>query len=50
MPALLISILTWRVLPPWPALFEFGVAVGIYPMLATVLTAAHRSVAAPERA
>ena len=47
---LLVSLLTWHALPPWPALFEFGVAAGIYPMLATLLTGAHRSVAAPERA
>jgi rod shape-determining protein MreD len=47
---LLVSLLTWHALPPWPALFEFGVAVGIYPVLATLLTAAHRGVAAPEKA
>jgi rod shape-determining protein MreD len=47
---LLVSLLTWHGLPPWPALFEFGVAVGIYPVLATLLTSAHRGVAAPERA
>jgi rod shape-determining protein MreD len=46
----LIALLTWQALPPWPALFEFGVAVGIYPVLATLLTGAHRGVAAPERA
>jgi rod shape-determining protein MreD len=44
------ALLTWRALPPGPALFEFGVAVGIYPVLATLLTGAHRGVAAPERA
>jgi rod shape-determining protein MreD len=47
---LLVSVLTWRVLPPWPALFEFGMAVGAYPILATLLTHAHRGIAAPERA
>ena len=47
---LLVSLLTWRALPPWPGLFEFGMAVGIYPVLATLLTSAHRSLAAPERA
>ena len=47
---LFVSILTWRGLPPWPGLFEFGMAVGIYPVLATLLTGAHRSLAAPERA
>ncbi len=47
---LLVALLTWRVLPPWPALFEFGMAVGAYPILATLLTRAHRGIAAPERA
>ncbi len=47
---LLVSLLTWRALPPWPALFEFGMAVGAYPVLATLLTHAHRGIAAPERA
>jgi rod shape-determining protein MreD len=47
---LLVSLLTWRALPPWPALFEFGMAVGAYPILATLLTHAHRGIAAPERA
>jgi rod shape-determining protein MreD len=46
----LVSLLTWRALPPWPALFEFGMAVGGYPILATLLTHAHRGIAAPERA
>jgi rod shape-determining protein MreD len=47
---LLVSLLTWRALPPWPALFEFGMAAGAYPILATLLTRAHRGIAAPERA
>ena len=46
----LMSLLTWRVLPPWPGLFEFGMAVGAYPVLATLLTRAHGGIAAPERA
>jgi rod shape-determining protein MreD len=47
---LLVAVLTWRALPPWPALFEWGVAAGFYPILATLLTQAHRSIAAPELA
>ncbi len=47
---LLVSILTWHALSFWPALFEFGVAAGAYPILATLLTHAHRGIAAPERA
>jgi len=46
----LVAALTWRVLPPWPALFEWGMAAGAYPILATLLTRAHRGIAAPERA
>ena len=46
----LVSLLTWRALSVWPALFEFGMAVGAYPILATLLTHAHRGIAAPERA
>lgn len=47
---LLVSLLMWRALPPWPALFEWGMATGAYPILATLLTRAHRGIAAPERA
>jgi rod shape-determining protein MreD len=46
----LVSLLTWRALAFWPAAFEFGMAVGAYPILATLLTHAHRGIAAPERA
>jgi rod shape-determining protein MreD len=46
----LVSLLTWRALAFWPALFEFGMAVGAYPFLATLLTRAHRGIAAPEHA
>ena len=46
----LVAALTWRALPPWPALFEFGMAAGAYPILATLLTHAHRGIAAPEQA
>lgn len=47
---LLVALLTWRAVPPWPALFEWGMAAGAYPFLATALTWAHRGIAAPERA
>lgn len=47
---LLVSLLTWRALPPWPALFECALAVGMYPILAVALIRAHRSIAAPEQA
>ncbi len=46
----LVSLLTWRLLPPWPALFECGLAAGLYPLLAGYLTLVHRGPAAPERA
>ncbi len=47
---LLVSLLTWRVLPIWPGLFEFGVAAGLYPFLAIYLITLHRGPAAPEKA
>ncbi len=46
----LVCLLTWRGLPPWPALFEFAMAAGAYPALATLLSRAHGGIAAPERA
>ncbi len=47
---LLVSVLTWRVVPPWPGLFELGVAAGIYPFLSAYLITLHRGRAAPEQA
>jgi rod shape-determining protein MreD len=47
---LLVSALTWRVLPIGPGLLAFGVATGIYPFLAFYFIVLHRSLAAPERA
>lgn len=47
---LLVSLLTWHVLPPWPGLFEFGLAAGFYPFWALYLTFLHRGLAAPEKA
>lgn len=39
-----------RVLPPGPAAFGFALSAGLYPALAFLLTAAHRTAAAPEQA
>jgi rod shape-determining protein MreD len=46
----LTALLTFTLLPAGPALFQFALSAGLYPALATLLTRAHRSVAAPERA
>ncbi|HTR18070.1 MAG TPA: rod shape-determining protein MreD [Acetobacteraceae bacterium] len=46
----LTSVLSWRLFPIGPAIFEFLLAGGLYPGFATLLTRAHRSVAAPEQA
>ncbi len=46
----LCSLLAWRVLPPGPALFQFAMAAGLYPALATLFTRAHRGLADPQRA
>jgi rod shape-determining protein MreD len=46
----LTAALTWRLLSPAPALFQGLVAAGLYPALATLLTRAHQSLAAPEQA
>lgn len=47
---LLVCLLTWRAVPPWPGLFEWGVGVGAYPLVASYLIRLHRGLAAPERA
>jgi len=47
---LLVSLLTWQLFPPWPGIFEWGVAAGIYPFVAVSLISLHRGLAAPERA
>jgi rod shape-determining protein MreD len=47
---LLVCLLTWRAVPPWPGLFEFAIACGLYPCLALHLIALHRGRAAPEQA
>ncbi len=47
---LLVAVLTWSPVPPWPGLFELGVAAGLYPLLALYLITLHRGRAAPEQA
>lgn len=44
------SLLTLRLLPVAPTVFQFGLAAGLYPLLATVFTRAHRSLANPDNA
>jgi len=46
----LTALLTFTLLPAAPALFQFALSAGLYPALATLLTRAHRGVAAPEQA
>jgi rod shape-determining protein MreD len=46
----LMCALTWHALPPWPGLFECGLAAGMYPFLALYLIMLHRGRAAPEQA
>jgi len=47
---LLTSLLTFRLLPGNAALFQFGITAGLYPMLATLFTRAHRGLANPDQA
>jgi rod shape-determining protein MreD len=46
----LASLLTFRLLPPGPAVFVFVLTVALYPAIAILFTAAHRSIADPEQA
>lgn len=46
----LTALLTFRLMPFGPAVFQAVLAAALYPMLAIPLAHAHRSVAAPERA
>ncbi len=46
----LTSLLTFRLLPPGPALFQCALGAGIYPLLAVVFTHAHHTLAEPEHA
>jgi len=47
---LLTCVLTFRLLPPGPALLQFGVTAGFYPALAALFTQTHRGLADPESA
>lgn len=47
---LLTSLLTLRLLPPMPALFQALLAAGLYPALAVLLARAHRTIAEPANA
>lgn len=44
------ALFAWRLLAGWPALFEWALAAGAYPLLAALFIRAHRGRAAPERA
>ncbi len=46
----LTSLLTFRLLPAAPALFQAALSAGLYPLLAVVLARAHSTVAEPGRA
>ncbi len=46
----LTSLLTVRLLPVGPALFQFALAAGLYPAVAALLIQAHRGLANPDRA
>jgi rod shape-determining protein MreD len=45
----LACVLNWAIYPPISGIFQFLLSAGLYPVLATVFTRAHRSVAASER-
>ncbi len=46
----LTSLLTFRLLPVGPALFQLALSAGLYPLLAAILARAHATVAEPARA
>lgn len=43
-------VVGWQIMAPWPAMFEWMLAVGAYPVLSVGLTRLHRGIAAPEQA
>jgi hypothetical protein len=47
---LLVMLLTFRLLSPYPAIFIAVLSVAIFPVLAVPFASAHRSIANPERA
>ncbi|HLY89354.1 MAG TPA: rod shape-determining protein MreD [Acetobacteraceae bacterium] len=46
---ILTDVLTFRLLPPWPAIFEAALTAALYPALAILFVRAHRGVADPDR-
>ncbi len=46
----LTSLLTFRLLPPGPGMFQAALAIGMYPALAVPLAGAHQTLAEPEHA
>ena len=46
----LTSLLTFRLLPPGPGVFQAAIGAGLYPALATLLTRTHHTLAEPEQA
>ncbi len=46
----LTMLLTFRFLPPGPALFQAALSAALYPTLAVPLARAHRTIADPDRA
>ena len=46
----MMSLLLFRLLPGNSALFQFALTAGLYPVLATLFTRAHRGLANPDRA
>jgi rod shape-determining protein MreD len=47
---LLTTLLTFRLVPPAPAVFEAVLSAALYPALAVLFARAHRTIADPERA
>jgi len=46
---ILTDVLTFRLLRPWPAIFEAALTAALYPALAILFVRAHRGVADPDR-
>ena len=47
---LLVMLLMFRLLSPYPAMFIAVLAIALFPVLAVPFASAHRSIANPERA
>jgi rod shape-determining protein MreD len=44
------SLLMFRLLPPWPGVFQVMLGAGLYPLLAPLLIRAHHTLAEPDQA